>query len=146
MESTVSTIDQAGDPAQRALTTSERLAQSRREIEESTAVLYLNFIWGVRFVFDAIMLVFGFFSLVFVGLVEQSYLVILGSIVLLIWPGAEMVAIVGYFKRKAWCVIPLHIFAAFSLINIPVGTILSILHYLNMSKVRFEDAGNSAPK
>lgn len=52
--------------------------------------------------------------------------------------GAEIFSIIGYFRRESWCVVPLHIFAAISLLNLPFGTILSIIHYLNMGKIQFD--------
>ena len=130
-------VSQQDVSEQRELSAAEKLAQSRREIEESEAVQRLNFVWGLRFTFDALIclsVLIGIALEVVSGVYDDIGIYGLG----LIFFGTEIVFIVGYFRRKSWCVIPLHIFAGISLLNIPVGTILSIIHYLNMHKVEFD--------
>ncbi len=121
----------------KVLSASERLAESRREMEESSALETLKMIWGFRFVID---IVYGVAMLYFLYIMylmgEYSGMMVAGF--LLLFCLAEMVAIVAFFRRKRWCVIPLHIFAGFSLLSFPIGTILSVIHYFNMHKVRFD--------
>lgn len=123
------------------LSAKEKLAQSRRDIEEVAAVTRLNVIWGIRLVIDVLIVLL--FIIVFAAAVSDpgDGLFLQGLtafIVVICIPLSEIFFIIAYYRRKPWCVIPLHIYAAISLLNIPVGTILSIIHYLNMHKVQFE--------
>lgn len=118
------------------LTASERLAQSRKDIEESSAVEKLNMIWGVRLVIDVLFCGLSLYIL-YRSFTESDYRTLWVGVVVLVYFGAEIIPIVGYFKRRKWCVIPLHIFSGFSLLNFPFGTILSIMHYFNMNKMQF---------
>ncbi|WP_444916816.1 hypothetical protein [Microbulbifer sp. JMSA003] len=118
------------------LSLSERLAESRRQIEESRAIQTLNFVWGLRLAGDVIFIMIFVVGLISAkGNITAANVMIAGFVTLFF--GVEAFCIIGYFRRKSWCQIPLHIFAAFSLLNIPVGTILSVLHYYKMPKVRF---------
>lgn len=121
------------------LTAAEKLALSRREMAEASARSRLNFVWGFRLLVDLLMLVM--FILAVIGVVfggeplSDDLMIGLGAILVLFV--AEIIFIVAYFRKKAWCVWPLHIYSAISLINIPFGTILSLIHFFSMPKVRF---------
>jgi len=120
------------------LSATERLAQSRKEMEEAAAIENLNIIWGLRLASDLLICGVSFW-MIYEAFARNEFQFIGYSIVFLCFFLGEIVSIIGYFKRKEWCVVPLHIFSAISLANIPAGTILSILHYINMGKVNFNE-------
>lgn len=45
------------------LSASEKLAQSRRDIEESSAKERLNFVWGIRFATDILFILVALFGI-----------------------------------------------------------------------------------
>lgn len=118
------------------MTVSERLAQTRRDMEESSAIENLKLVWGLRFFGDIMTL--GFHAYAVFGLhLLQSFPYTIALIVSVFFALLEMVCIIAFFRRRAWCVIPLHIFSAISLLNFPIGTGLSIVHFMNMHKIQF---------
>jgi len=119
------------------LSASERLAQSRRDMEESSAVSRLNLIWGFRLIVDVIWIGFFIYTISIRKVTPLEAEAILYMVMIAV-SLAEIYFIVGYFRRKRWCVVPLHIFSAISLINIPLGTVLSVLHFINMRKIQFD--------
>ncbi|HEY7883326.1 MAG TPA: hypothetical protein VIC08_00080 [Cellvibrionaceae bacterium] len=120
----------------KTMTASEKMAESRREMQEREAIERLNLVWGLRGVFDVFMSVV-ILVLMYRALTDGNYSFLGMPIVLLALFVGEFIAIVGFFTRKPWCVLPLHVFAAISLLNIPIGTILSAIHFFNITKVRF---------
>ncbi|WP_444928776.1 hypothetical protein ACJJIF_12985 [Microbulbifer sp. SSSA002] len=121
----------------KVLSPSEKLAESRRQMEESNAIQTLNFIWGLRLILNIIAILFITVGAITSYNIKPTTAVVALSFTIL-FCGTEIFCIIGYFRRKAWCQVPLHIFSAFSLFNLPLGTILSILHYFKMPKVRFD--------
>lgn len=119
------------------LTAAERFAESKRQLEEANAIQRLNLVWGIRAIFDgmgcafAVYIIYGYF------MNQESPELLVVSIFTLVYLGLELVAIFAYFKRSKKCVIPLHIFAGLSLLNFPLGTILSVIHFFSLHKVRF---------
>jgi len=119
------------------LTASERLAQSRRDLEEASAINILNYVWGIRLFFDTAAIVT--FVALFIGgfsLQAPDMITLFGIMVLFLL--GEIISIIGYFRRKKWSKLALSIFSGFSLLNFPGGTVLSIIHYLNVGKLQFQ--------
>lgn len=117
---------------------SEQLEESRKAMEEESAIQTLNIIWGLKLLLNILLVV------VFVYLIGRS----IGSATLAVAPAVAMTlvfiilaiesaAIIAYYRKKPWSIPALHAFAAFSLLNFPIGTILSVIHYLNVRKLRF---------
>ncbi len=121
----------------RPLTASEKLEQSRRDMQAAAARSRLNLIWGFRLAVDVLAGALAIYLLYMGVQAKASADVILGLIILLMY-GLEIIPIIGFFRQKAWSIIPLHIFSAISLLNIPFGTLLSIIHYVNAGKLQFE--------
>lgn len=113
----------------------EQLNESRKTIEEASAIQTLNFIWGLKLFVNIAVGVFVAWLAIFASGPEDTP----WEYVTLIWLFllVESVFIVGYFKRRPWCLVPLHIFAGLSLINFPVGTVLAIIHFVNARKLCF---------
>lgn len=120
------------------LTASERWAQSRREMDAVNARSKLNLVWGLRLVVDIILLGYFAFLIILEGVstIQLEGLFFVGFIIL--YHLLEVFCIVGYFRSKHWSIVPLHIFAAISLINLPFGTALSITHFIYAGKLNFE--------
>ncbi|WP_413663589.1 hypothetical protein ACG1BZ_21370 [Microbulbifer sp. CNSA002] len=122
----------------KTLSSSERLAESRRQMEESNAIQTLNFVWGLRLAGNIIFILFFIVGLI--SSYNSTSIVTTGVLIFsILFFCTETFCILGYFRRKSWCQIPLHTFSAFSLLNIPFGTVFSILHYIKMPKVKFDD-------
>lgn len=122
------------------LSAAEKLAQSRRDMQESSAITKLNLVWGLRFTIDVALMAFFLFSL-FSLLYQHHNLdtaMITGFTVIFVYLVFEITSIVAYFRRLSWCVIPLHISSSLSLLNFPFGTILSLIHFFNMGKIQFD--------
>lgn len=124
------------------LTASQRLAQTRKEMESVTARNVLLAIWGVRLACNVI----GSIGLIFyVWPIFQANKDLDGSVysaalfaVLLVFILLESITIVAFFLGRRWTMIPLHVFAAIALLNFPAGTILSIVHYVYGYRVIFK--------
>lgn len=122
------------------MTASERLKQSRKEIEDTRARQILNVVWGLRLVSDVIVLLMMIAAIFQPStyeyfendIVPQSILVFV-----ILFFTAEILSIIGYFRKRRWCIIPLHIFSVFSLLNFPIGTIFSIVHFIYARKLQF---------
>jgi len=125
------------DKSPTKLSAAEKLAQSRRDIEESEAIQKLNMIWGVRLVTNVLLCALGAYMVIFSLDNPTSENFAAGAIIFIFF-AIEIIPIIGYFRRKKWCVIPLHIFSALALFNFPIGTILSIMHFMNMGKIQFK--------
>lgn len=115
----------------------EKHAESRRQMDEASARRTMNVVWGLRLIGDILILIAFIFMFNGGGLstTGENKLALL---IIFAFPIAEMICIAGYFMDRGWCRWPLHIFSAFSLLNIPIGTLFSILHYFNMRKIRFK--------
>ncbi len=115
----------------------EQLAQSRRDMQEAEAIERLNLVWGIRFIVDVLFCILGL-AIIYQAIKNQVFITSIGGVFLLLFFGSEIVAIIAYFQRRPWCVIPLHIFSAVSFLNFPFGSICSLIHYFNMHKIQFE--------
>lgn len=116
---------------------SEHLTKSRIDMEEAAALSRLKNIWRLRlagnFVFLAALIYF--IALLFPLELDGGLIVLgvfIGMCVL------ESCVIIAFFQKQAWCVAPLHIFSVLSLLNIPFGTILSVVHFVNINKMQLE--------
>lgn len=120
---------------------SEQLEESRKAMDEESAIQTLNIIWGLKLALNIVL------GCVFVYLLGRA----IGSATLPVAPAiamalvfvilaTESAAIIAYYKKQPWSVYALHVFAAFSLLNFPIGTILSIVHFVNARKLRFGES------
>jgi len=119
-------------------TRAQKLAETRKALASEKAISTLNVIWGLRLIADMIALTvigLGVFGILGAGINSLALLIYVIPAIFLI---LEMVCIMAYFNKRAWCAIPLHIFSALSLLNIPIGTIFSIIHYMNFGKIQFD--------
>ena len=129
-------LDQAPEPEEN-LSASERLRRTRRHMQATAARDRLVIVWGIRLVADGVALAWlsyvSFFGMMYQSPFGIAIFVFMASFLL-----GEIVAIGGFFQRKKWCLIPLHIYSGISLLNLPVGTILSIIHFLNAGKLELK--------
>ena len=119
------------------LTVSQKLALAREEMERDSATSKVDLVWGLRFAFSALFCV-GAIIIIYDGIADGTYNGLGIGILMLLYFLAEIVSIIGYFRRKPRCVIPLHIFAGIAILNFPIGTILSSIHYVYIGKVKFD--------
>lgn len=126
------------------LTAAEKLAQTRKDMEEVGARTRLNFVWGSRLAADILILLAGLSFVVAFwinpsgGFYGQVIATLVVCLLLMIFVGLEIFFIIAYFSRRPWCKVPLHIFSVISLLNFPFGTILSVIHFFSMGKIQFK--------
>lgn len=119
------------------LSVQEKLAQSRRDMEESSARERLNLVWGLRFMVGVAVIASLLYAIFTTSLPEGAQGIVSVFVFVIVFLIVECIAIIGYFKRKRWSLWPLHIFAFFSLFNFPFGTILSAIHYFSVGKLQY---------
>ncbi|MBU2887356.1 hypothetical protein KO507_16440 [Gilvimarinus agarilyticus] len=117
----------------------DQLNEARRAMEEASAVQVLNIIWGLKLGLNVVLTLF-FISFCVLSFshsnVKYTYPLVIVLLFVQVFIAVESVAIVAYFKRKQWGLYVLHVYAAISLVNIPVGTVLSIMHFINAPKIK----------
>lgn len=114
----------------------EKLRDEKSAREASSALFKLRMVWGFRLCFDLIAVLVLIYVVMNPSEIDKRYEAFDFAFVL-IFLSTEIIFILAFFNRKHWCKIPLNIFSAVSLLTFPVGTYLSIIHYYNILKVRF---------
>ena len=114
----------------------KKLRDQRSAKKESSALFKLRMVWGFRLCFDLVAIFASIYAVINPGEIDGRYDSFDFGFVL-IFLSSEIVFIMAFFNRKDWCKTPLNIFSAISLLAFPVGTYLSLIHYFNILKVRF---------
>jgi len=121
------------------ISASERLAQSRKEIKHTEARVRLNLVWGIRLIVDILaVMIFAFIFYISMKMETSKIHVVLYGF-LIFYSMIEVLCIYAYFNSQRWCLLPLHVFSAVSLLNFPFGTLLSIIHFLNTKNLQFSE-------
>jgi hypothetical protein len=115
-----------------------RLREQRSLKDEASALFKLRIVWGLRLCVDILIVLFSIYSIMNPTEIAEDYEVF-DFVFILIFFSIEIIFILAFFRKKRWSKIPLNIFSAISLLSFPIGTYFSIIHYFNISKIKFNN-------
>lgn len=95
----------------------------------------MDHVWSMRAMGDSFTL-FGLLIFIFAAYLEKMSLnIILISWAIALFVVTELVCIWGFFNKKRWAVPFLHVSSAVSLLHIPYGIVLSVMHFRHCFRV-----------
>lgn len=96
----------------------------------------LKLVWFIRGAFDLFLIIcFGY--LVFLGFVSGRPEATVLILVITMLPISELYFIYGFYQRSENALIALHVYAGLSLLNFPIGTALSLYHYVKARDIKW---------